>query len=66
MVFSKVSKKVMRNAIKNKFSLIDPVHEILEIIPYFVCSVWFFTSQLTIFQLRWDGSSWFEPVLSKD
>ena len=26
----------------------------------------FFTSQSTIFQLCWDGSSWVEPVLSKD
>ena len=25
-----------------------------------------FTSQSTIFQLCWDGSSWVEPVLSKD
>ena len=28
--------------------------------------IWFFTSQSTIFQLCWDGSSWVEPVLSKD
>ena len=28
--------------------------------------IWFFTSQSTNFQLRRDGSSWVEPVLSKD
>ena len=28
--------------------------------------IWFFTSQSTIFQLCRDGSSWLEPVLSKD
>ena len=28
--------------------------------------VWLFTSQSTIFQLCRDGSSWVEPVLSKD
>ena len=32
----------------------------------FVCLVWFFASQSTIFQLCGDGSSWVEPVLSKD
>ena len=32
----------------------------------FVCLIWFFTSQSTIFQVCWDGSSWVEPVLSKD
>ena len=32
----------------------------------FVCLIWFFTSQSTIFQLCWDRLSWFEPVLSKD
>ena len=30
------------------------------------CLIQFFTSQSTIFQLCWDGSSWVEPVLSKD
>ena len=30
------------------------------------CLIWFFTSQSTIFQLCWEGSSWVEPVLSKD
>ena len=31
----------------------------LEITPmYFFCLIWFFTSQSTIFQLHWDGSSW--------
>ena len=30
------------------------------------CLIWFFTSQSTIFQLCRDGSSWVEPVLSKD
>ena len=33
---------------------------------FFVCLIWFFTSQSTVFQLYWDGSSWVEPVLSKD
>ena len=28
--------------------------------------IWFFTSQSTVFQLCRDGSSWVEPVLSKD
>ena len=28
--------------------------------------IWFFTSKSTIFQLRWNGSSWVEPVLSYD
>ena len=32
----------------------------------FVCLIWFFTSQSTIFQICQDGSSWVEPVLSKD
>ena len=32
----------------------------------FICLIWFFTSQPTIFQLCWDRSSWAEPVLSKD
>ena len=32
----------------------------------FVCLIWFFTPQSTIFQLCQDGSSWVEPVLSKD
>ena len=32
----------------------------------FVCLIWFFTSQSTIFQLCLGGSSWVEPVLSKD
>ena len=32
----------------------------------FCCLIWFFTSKSTIFQLCPDGSSWFEPVLSKD
>ena len=32
----------------------------------FVCLIWFFTSQSTIFQLCRDSSSWVEPVLSKD
>ena len=31
-----------------------------------VCLIWFFTSRSTIFQLCRDGSSWVEPVLSKD
>ena len=31
-----------------------------------VCLIWFFTSQSAIFQLCQDGSSWAEPVLSKD
>ena len=31
-----------------------------------VCLISFFTSQSTIFQLSRDGSSWVEPVLSKD
>ena len=30
----------------------------------FICLIWFFTSQSTIFHLRQDGSSWVEPVLS--
>ena len=30
------------------------------------CLIWFFTPQSTIFLLCWDGSSWVEPVLSKD
>ena len=32
----------------------------------FVCLIWFFTSQSTIFQLYRDASSWCESVLSKD
>ena len=32
----------------------------------FVCLIWFFTSQSTIFQLHRDWSSWVEPVLSQD
>ena len=32
----------------------------------FVCLIWFFTSQSTIFQLCRNGSSLVEPVLSKD
>ena len=32
----------------------------------FVCLIWYFTSKSTIFQLCRDGSSWVEPVLSKD
>ena len=32
----------------------------------FVCLIWFFPSQSTIFQLCRDKSSWVEPVLSKD
>ena len=32
----------------------------------FFCLIWFFTSQSTIFQLCCDGSSWADPVLSKD
>ena len=32
----------------------------------FVCLIWFFMSQSTIFQLCEDGPSWLEPVLSKD
>ena len=32
----------------------------------FVCLIWFFTSKPTTFQLSQDGSSWVEPVLSKD
>ena len=32
----------------------------------FVCLNRFFTSQSTIFQLCWDGSSWVEPELSRD
>ena len=32
----------------------------------FLCLIWFFTSQSTFFQLCLDGSSWAEPVLSKD
>ena len=31
-----------------------------------VCLIRSFTSQSTIFQLCWDGSSWVEPVLSRD
>ena len=30
----------------------------------FVCLIWFFTSQSTIFRLCWGRSSWVEPVLS--
>ena len=30
------------------------------------CLIWFFTSQSTIFQVCQDGSSWAEPVPSKD
>ena len=33
---------------------------------YCILFVWFLTSQSTIFQLCWDGSSLVEPVLSKD
>ena len=33
---------------------------------WFVCWIWFFTSQSTIFQLCRDRSPWVEPVLSKD
>ena len=33
---------------------------------YPVCLIWLFMSQSTIFQLCRDGSSWVEPVLSKD
>ena len=32
----------------------------------FVCLIWFFMSQSTIFQLCLDGSSWVESTLSKD
>ena len=32
----------------------------------FACLIWFFTSQSTVFQLCWDGSSRVEPVLSKN
>ena len=32
----------------------------------FVCLIWFFRSESTIFQLCQDGSSWVEPVLSND
>ena len=32
----------------------------------FVCLIWCFTSQSTIFQLCQGGSSWVEPILSKD
>ena len=31
-----------------------------------VCLVWFFMSQSKKIQLCWDGSSWVEPVLSKE
>ena len=30
---------------------------------FFVCLIWFFTSQSTIFQLYWDESSWVKPAL---
>ena len=30
------------------------------------CLIWFYTSQSTVFQLCGDGTSWVEPVLSKD
>ena len=30
------------------------------------CMIWLFTSQSIILQLYRDGSSWVEPVLSKD
>ena len=33
---------------------------------YCFCLIWFFMSQSTIFQLCQEGSSWVEPVLSKD
>ena len=32
----------------------------------FVCLISFLTFKSTIFQLCWDGSSWVEPVLSRD
>ena len=38
----------------------------VSVTPLFVCLIWFFTSQSTIFKLCRDGSSWVEPVLSKD
>ena len=41
-----------------------PIHKITLV--SFVCLIWFFTPKTTIFQLCWDGSSWIEPVLSKD
>ena len=39
-------------------------YDIINQMRRFVCLIWFFTSQSTIFQLHRDGPSWVEPVLS--
>ena len=40
--------------------------KIFWVLSFFVCLIWFFISQSTIFQLCQDGSSWVGPVLSND
>ena len=52
--------KVNRGEETNKQKQVDELRLV------FVCFIWLFTSQSTIFQLCQDWSSWIEPVLSKD